>query len=265
MIRLVPAIIARAGRAADAVQMRLKKARPALFGSPIRQNMVQLYRHDADFDTIISIPHHLSFLAPDTNIDIIYGIRVFDRNGKLVGSCEHKVKHFETLQEPISKLLGREPDEHGMFVVTCHYSSPAGIDFLGMTSPQFMTIFLPRSEQAAPQITHSHKYMDRIPPLKSKFPRRSALLEGDANLVGVSYFLMNSSRVTTNVDLTLSGPAGSVVHSARLKPCGTARLDFDAVGEGPFELTCELDRIINHRKPIAFRRFSSGLITAAHS
>jgi len=152
-----------------------------------------------------------------------------------------------------------------MFVVTCRYISPAGIDFLGMTSPQFMTIFLPRSEQAAPQITHSHKYMDRIPPLKSKLPRRSALLEGDPNLVGVSYFLMNSSRVTTSADLTLAGPAGSVVHSAKLNPCGTARLDFDAVGEGPFELTCELDRIINHRKPIAFRRFSSGLITAAHS
>jgi len=217
MMRLVPAIVARAGRAADAMHMRLKKARPELFGSPIRQNMVQLYRHDADFDTIISIPHHLSFLAPDTNIDIIYGIRVFDRNGKLVGSCEHRVKHFETLQEPISKLLGREPDEHGMFVVTCRYISPAGIDFLGMTSPQFMTIFLPRSEQAAPQITHSHKYMDHIPPLKSKFPRRSALLEGDANLVGVSYFLMNSSRATTNVDLTLYGPAGSVVHSARMR------------------------------------------------
>jgi hypothetical protein len=265
MIRLVPALLARVSRAADAAQMKLKKARPELFGSPIRQNMVQLYRHDADFDTIVSIPHHLSFLAPDTNIDIIYGIRVFDRNGSLVGSCKHKVKHFETLQEPLLKLLGREPDEHGMFVVTCHYVSPSGIDFLGMTSPQFMTIFMPRGEQSAPQITHSHKYMDRVSPLKSKFPRRSALLEGDANLIGVSYFLMNSSRATTNVDLTLSGPSGPVAHSATLKPCGTARLDFEAIGEGPFELTCQLDRVINHRKPIAFRRFSSGSITAAHS
>lgn len=265
MIPLVPAILARAGRAVDSARMKLKKARPDLFGSPIRQNMVQLYRHDSDFDTIVSIPHHLSFLAPDTDIDIIYGIRAFGRDGTLVGACEHKVKHFETLQEPLSKLLGREPDEHGMFSVTCRYSSPSGIDFLGATSPQFMTIFLPRSEQAAPQITHSHKYMDSIRPLKSKFPRRSSLVEGDPNLIGVSYFLMNSSRATTNVDLKLVGPAGSVVRSARLNPYGTARLDFDAVGEGPFELTCELDRVINHRKPIAFRRFSSGLITAAHS
>jgi hypothetical protein len=265
MIRLVPTLLRRAARAADAAQMKLKKARPTLFGSPIRQNMIQLYRHDADFDTIISIPHHLSFLAPNTNIDIIYAIRAFDRNGKLVGSCEHKVKHFETLQEPISKLLGRQPDEHGMFVVSCRYTSPTGIDFLGTTSPQFMTIFMPRSERGAPQITHSHKYLDRIPPLKSNFPRRSALLEGDANLTGISYFLMNSSQVATNVELTLSGPAGSAAHSVTLKPRGTARLDFDAVGEGPFELLCELDRAINHRKPIAFRRFSSGLITAAHS
>jgi hypothetical protein len=245
--------------------MKLKKARPDLFGSPIRQNMIQLYRHDADFDTVISIPHHLSFLAPDTNIDIIYGIRVYDRDGKLIGFRKHTVKHFETLQKPISELLGREPDEHGMFVVTCHYVSPSGIDFLGMTSPQFMTIFMPRSELAAPQITHSHKYLDRIPPLKSKFPRQSALVEGDANLAGISYFVMNSSQVTTNANLTLSGPAGSAVHAVALKPRGTARVDFDAVGEGPFELTTELDRVINHRKPIAFRRFSSGVITAAHS
>ncbi|MBR0693536.1 hypothetical protein [Bradyrhizobium lablabi] len=265
MTALVPKILARASRAADAFHMRLKKARPALFGPPIRQNMIQLYRHDADFDTIVSIPHHLSFLAPDTNIDITYALRVFDRHGGLVGSCEHQVKHFETLQEPLSKLLGRELDEHGMFVVSCHYSSPSGIDFLGMTSPQFMTIFMPRGERTAPQITHSHLYMDRVPPLKSKYPRRSALLEGDANLTGISYFLMNSSQATTNVDLTLSGPASSLARSVRLKPFGTGRVDMDAVGEGPFELTYELDRAINHRKPIAFRRFASGLITAAHS
>ena len=116
------------------------------------------------FDTIISIPHHLSFLAPNTNIDIIYGLRVFGRDGRLIGSSEHNVKHFETLQEPISQLLGRQPDEHGMFAVTCRYCSPSGIDFLGTTSPQFMTIFMPRGDRGAPQITHSHKYMDRFPP-----------------------------------------------------------------------------------------------------
>jgi hypothetical protein len=245
--------------------MRLKKARPALFGSPIRQNMVQLYRCDADFDTIVSIPHHLSFLAPDTNIDITYEIRVFDRDGGLLGRCEHNVKHFETLQQPLSELLERQTDEHGMFVVSCRYSSSSGIDFLGTTSPQFMTIFMPRSAHAAPQITHSHLFMDRIPPLKSKLPRSSALLEGDANLVGVSYFLMNSSQLTTNVDLTLSGSGSPVERSVALKPRGTSRVDFDVNGEGPFELSYELDRAINHRKPIAFRRFSSGLITAAHS
>ncbi|WP_128926845.1 hypothetical protein [Bradyrhizobium guangxiense] len=265
MTNLLPAALARAGRALDAAHMKLKKAKPHLFGSPIRQNMVQLYRHDADFDTIISIPHHLSFLAPDTNIDITYGIRAFDRNGKLVADREHRVKHFETLQRPISELLGCEPDEHGMFSIRCHYSSPSGIDFLGMTSPQFMTIFMPRSERGAPQITHSHKYMDRFPPLKNAFVRRSALLEGDPNLTGISYFLMNSSGVTASAALTLTGPSYSARHPVTVKPHGAARIDFDAAGEGPFELACEWDRVVNHRKPIAFRRFSSGLVTAAHS
>jgi hypothetical protein len=265
MTSLIPRALARAGRMVDAAHMKLKKKHPAVFGSPIRQNMVQLYRHDGDFDTVISIPHHLSFLAPDTNIDIIYGIKAFDRNGGLVAFRKHRVKHFETLQKPISELLGREPDEHGMFSVTCHYSSPSGIEFLGMTSPQFMTIFMPRSERGAPQITHSHKYMDQFPPLKSKFVRSSALVEGDRNLTGISYFIMNSSQVTANANLMLTGPSNSFAHAVKLNPHGAARVDFDAVGEGPFTLACEWDRVVNHRKPIAFRRFSSGLVTAAHS
>jgi hypothetical protein len=107
--------------------------------------------------------------------------------------------------------------------------------------------------------------MERFPPLKSRFVRRSALLEGDPNLAGISYFVMNSSPVGANANLTLSGPAGSITRSVKLNRHGTARVDFDAAGEGPFELSCEWDRVVNHRKPIAFRRFSSGLITAAHS
>jgi hypothetical protein len=261
----IPPAFARAGRAIDAAHLKLKKAKPGLFGSPIRQNMVQLYRHDADFDTILSIPHHLSFLAPDTNIDIIYGIRAFDRNGKQVAFREHEVKHFETLQKPISELLGCEPDEHGMFSITCRYSSPWGIDFLGTTSPQFMTIFMPRDQRGAPQITHSHLFMNRFAPLKSKLMRRSALLEGDRSLTGVSYFLMNSSSVAANAKLSLTGPSYEANGSAAVKPHGAARIDFDAAGEGPFELACEWDRVLNHRKPIVFRKFSSGLVTAAHS
>jgi hypothetical protein len=265
MTNIFPAALARAVRTADAVQMRLKKARPQLFGSPIRQNMIQLYRCDSDFDTIVSIPHHLSFLAPDTNIKIIYGVRAFDRNGRLLASRKHDVRHFETLQKPLSELLGCDLDEHGMFAVTCTYDSPTGIDFLGMTSPQFMTIFMPRSALGAPQITHSHKYMDRFPPLKNKFSRHSSLFEGDVNLAGISYFLMNSSPATTNGTIAVNGPAGATAHPISVKPRGTARIEIEASGEGPFELTCELDRVINHRKPIAFRRFSSGLITAGHS
>jgi hypothetical protein len=107
--------------------------------------------------------------------------------------------------------------------------------------------------------------MDRFPPLKSTMVRRSALLEGDRNLTGISYFLMNSSGVTASAKLSLTGPSYAANHSVTVRPHGAARIDFDAAGEGPFELACEWDRVLNHRKPIAFRRFSSGLVTAAHS
>jgi hypothetical protein len=265
MINIIPAAMARVVRVADAIQMRLKKTNPKVFGSPIRQNMIQLYRCDQDFDTVVSIPHHLSFLAPDTNIKIIYGIRAFDRRGRLLASRKHDVRHFETLQKPLSELLGNKLDEHGLFSITCTYESPSGIDFLGMTSPQFMTIFMPRSTLGAPQITHSHKYMDRCPAMKRKLVRQSSLVEGHLNLAGISYFLMNSGPTTTKGTLTVKGPAGATALPVSMNPHGVTRVDFDVSGEGPFELTCELDRVINHRKPIAFRRFSSGLITAGHS
>jgi hypothetical protein len=265
MTNILPAAVRRAGRVVESVQMRIKKANPALFGSPIRQNMVQLYRCDADFDTIVSIPHHLSFLAPDTNIKIIYGVKAFDRNGRLIATKKHDVRHFETLQRPLAELLAAEPDEHGMFAVTCHYEKTGGIDFLGTTSPQFMTIFMPRSERGAPQITHSHKYMDKFPALRSPSRRTSSLLEGDANLTGISYFLMNSSPVTASGEIRVEGSGRTIARPVAVKPRGTVRVDVDVRGEGPFELTCELDRVINHRKPIAFRRFASGLVTSAHS
>ena len=101
----ISAVAGRVGRKADDIHMRLKKWRPGVFGSPIRQRMLQLYRNDGEFGTTVSIPHHLSFLAPDTNINIRYNVAAYDRNGKLIGEKEHLVRHFETLQFPLKRRL----------------------------------------------------------------------------------------------------------------------------------------------------------------
>jgi hypothetical protein len=262
----IPAAVARVGRKADDIHMRLKKWRPGLFGSPIRQRMLQLYRNDAEFSTTVSIPHHLSFLAPDTNIAIRYSVVAYDRNGKLIGEKQHLVRHFETLQIPLEAAVGGPLDEYGIFAVSCTYDSHEGIDFLGQTSPQYMTMFLPRNSGNAPQIVHSHKYMDQFPPLKRRMIRRSSLCEGDDSLTGISYFLLNSSSVPVAGKLTVasdSGPVSEKELAARGR--GVCRVDVQLSGRGPYQMTCELDRAINHRKPIAFRRFASGRITASHS
>jgi hypothetical protein len=262
----IPGAAARISRRADELHMQLKKWRPDLFGAPIRQDMIQLYRNDAQFTTTVSIPHHLSFLAPDTNIDILYKVVAYDRRGALIGKKEHLVKHFETLQIPLEVAVGRPLDEHGIFAVSCSYSSSEGIDFLGQTSPQYMTMFLPKDSRNAPQIVHSHKYMDRFPPLKRKTVRHSSLSEGDQGLTGISYFLLNSSNVAVKGVLTISS-ASRLISRSNLTASGhgVCRADVPLSGSGPYQMTCELDRAINHRKPIAFRTFASGRITASHS
>ncbi len=262
----IPGATARILRKADELHMRLKKWRPDVFGSPIRQGMLQLYRSDAEFTTTVSIPHHLSFLAPDTNIDILYEVVAYDRRGALIGKKEHLVKHFETLQIPLEVAVGRSLDEYGIFAVSCSYSSSVGIDFLGQTSPQYMTMFVPRDSKNAPQIIHSHKYMDRFSPLKRTTVRSSCLCEGDEGLTGISYFLLNSSNVAVKGELTISSGSG-VISKSNLTASGhgVCRADIALSGSGPYQMTCELDRAINHRKPIAFRTFASGRITASHS
>lgn len=262
----IPGAAARISRKADELHMRLKKWRPDVFGSPIRQDMLQLYRNDAEFTTMVSIPHHLSFLAPDTNIDILYEVAAYDRRGVLVGKKEHLVRHFETLQIPLEIAVDRSLDEYGIFAVSCSYSSSAGIDFLGQTSPQYMTMYLPKDSRNAPQIIHSHKYMDRFPPLKRTTLRRSSLYEGDEGLIGVSYFLLNSSNVPVKGELTISSGSRLISKSnLTANGHGVCRTDVRISGAGPYQMTCELNRAINHRKPIAFRTFASGRITASHS
>jgi hypothetical protein len=262
----IPAAVAGLGRKADDIHMRMKKWRPNVFGSPIRQRMLQLYRNDAEFGTTVSIPHHLSFLAPDTNIVIEYSVAAYDRNGALIGEKKHLVRHFETLQIPLEEAVGRPLDEYGIFAVSCTYDSSEGIDFLGQTSPQYMTMFLPRNSSNAPQIVHSHKYMDRLPPLRRKVVRHSSLSEGDDGLTGISYFFLNSSNVPVRGKLTITSESGLVSESDLMAHRrGVCRVDIPLSGPGPYQMACELDRVINHRKPIAFRTFASGRITASHS
>jgi hypothetical protein len=262
--RVLAAGVAHLDRRVDALVKRIKQRNPSLFGSPIRQRMLQLYRNDAQFRTVVSIPHHLSFLAPETNIVITYRIVAYDRRGHVTGRWMRRVNHFETVQLPLDELVAL--DEYGLFTVSCKYDSAEGIDYLGQTSPQFMTIYQPRNSANAPQIIHSHKYLDRITPLARRVRRTSPLVEGAEGLVGLDYFVMNSSprRLTGRIDLT-DGAAVVAEASFAVNGHGVAKVAIPISGIGPYVMGCELDRVTNHRKPLVFRTFSSGMVTASHT
>ena len=247
-------------RVASAVR-RCKKLAPWLLGSPIKNGMVQLYRNDSDFRTIVSIPHHLSFLAPDSNVGIEYRVTAYGKDGRKIGTAKRLIRHFATLQQPLDELI-ENLDDHGMFVVSCRYDTSAGIDFLGETSPQFMTIFVPRRDDSAPQLIHSHKYLDRLPPLSRAVSRTSTLQEGLETAERIDCFVLNTGPMSVRGAIELSN---GTRRDFSMPGHGVALVTMDLDRRQPVDVTCRFDRVLNQRKPIVFRRFSSGWITASHS
>jgi len=259
--RLVAAAADHARRQLSGTVRRCKKMAPWLLGSPIKNGMVQLYRNDGDFRTIVSIPHHLSFLAPDSNVGIEYRVTAYRRDGRKVGTAKRLIPHFATLQVPLDELI-ENLDDYGMFVVSCRYDTSAGIDFLGETSPQFMTIFVPRRNDSAPQLIHSHKYLDRLPPLSRAVSRTSALQEGLETADRLDCFVLNTSPMTVRGEIELSN--GSC-RQFSIPGRGVGQVTMAMDCRQSVDVTSRFDRVLNHRKPIVFRRFPSGWITASHS
>ena len=257
------------------IKKSIQTALPSVFGMPIRGSLVQFYRNDALFDTVLSFTNYLSYFLPDEEIAIIYTVDVYDRSGKHIASGTREVGPRQTLQMKLSDMVVGEPDEYGLFRVNAsyrpRYTRSAG--FLGQTAPQFMTLFIPRDPRHGPQMIHSHKHFERLPLLKTPNSRTSAVIEILDRLQQLDFFVLNSSPARVHGSIELHSTESNELWSSSafdITGHGVAKVSYEieaGMRNIPNSVSCMLflDKAINHRKPIVFRTSTDGVVTSNHT
>jgi hypothetical protein len=265
----------KAEREIERLAYRAQIAQPKLLGPAIRGPLVQLYRADADFTTEVSFVNYLTFYLLDADIGITITVTAYDRNGKRLGSGRHRVGRKQALQRPLDDLVGAPLDARGLFTIEAAYDAATidSIAFLGQTAPQFVTLFVPKADGAAPQILHSHKSFQSGGVPYSPCRWESPVTERLATVESYSVFVVNAcrSKLSGRVELVdVVRPDAAWRSEYRAPPWGVARIDLRPAALGlpldrPFRFASDFDRRTPHRKPILFRQFADGSITGNHS
>jgi hypothetical protein len=253
---------------------RLKGSFPRIFGLQVRGSLVQLYREDSDIATAVSFANYLSLFAPTAEIAIDVGIRVWDRNGRPIGRASRRVSAKQSFQVPLAEIIGRKPDEYGLFAIDASYAPSFHPDarFLGETTPQFMTLLIPTSDRGSPQMLHSHKELDPFPIPYSPNSRRSPMITDLRGVDRMDLFVLNSSPGALSCTILIRDYADDRVCESRtvsVPARGVHRLVIDpaamAAKPASIALQFDFDRTTGHRKPILFRTFSNGTIVGNHT
>jgi hypothetical protein len=245
---------------------------PGVLGHQIRGSLVQLYRNDAQFETHVSLVNYLSFYGADRSTRIRYTLTVYDRHGNRIVSTRHVVGPEQTIQANLQTLSGKPLDEFGVFTVDASYDPHYTRDlaFLGETSPQFMTFFIPRDGKSAPQMIHSHKRLQRLPAVRQKIGRTSRFAENLDDLAEFAVYALNSSPSALAARIELrDGETGAQWRSFDLdvRGHGVGRVVLPDLSGAPRKMSMfyEVNRRIDHRKPILFRKTKSGFVSCNHS
>ena len=253
---------------------RIRLTWPAVFGLPVETNLMQLYREDSEFSTWIDISNYASFFAAYDGVKVEFILTAYDREGEELGVAAVNLDAFQSLK---TRLSSHVPglDHYGIFTVNAKLwaNDFSQIQFLLETSPQFMTCFIPRKADLSLQMIHSHKTLDSYLSIKKPNVRVSRVTENLSEMEELSIFFLNSSSHEVQSQLRVQSFAGGILFQSgfALPPKGVHHLTWRptaAVREGN-DLFCfyefSYDRVINHRKPIVFRRFKDGSVSANHT
>jgi hypothetical protein len=264
----------RSYRIATSSTQRLRLMMPRVFGMPVHGAMVQLYRQDGQYSTLLSLMNYMSLFLPGHRIAIVYRIRAWNRSGKLIGTGIRTLGYGETAQIPLADIIGFPLDEFGIFAVDARYE-PKFIpeaEFLRTTTAQFMTLFVPSSSASSTQMIHSHKDLDRFPLPFSPNQRRSPIVIDLTSVAAMDHFILNSCRTRLRGNLRFHDASSDALcheESFDIPGYGVERLRFlpSRSASLPTLISTELscDRLTSHRKPILFREFISGAAACNHS
>jgi hypothetical protein len=256
------------------IKKTVQLALPSVFGMPIKGSLVQLYREDEQFQTVVSFQNYLSAFVPEENISIIYSVTVYDRMGHRIAHRAREVGRQQTLQLRLTDFVNAQIDEYGLFRVDARYRPryKQAARFLGQTAPQFMTLFVPCGESSGPQMIHSHKHFEYLPVPKTANSRRSAVVEALSCLRRLELFVLNSSPIRVHGRIEMREVEKDVLwygEDFEIPGHGVRRIqrDIPPQGRAPEAISTilMLDRAIRHRKPIVFRTFVNGVTTCNHT
>jgi len=258
-------------RAATSVRKRL----PEWFGLPVLGPYVQLYRHDAMFDTEVSFFNYLSTFIPGIEHHIDYRVSCLDRQGRKLGSGVISVGPGASAQVPLREIVARNLDAYGLFHVI---AKPRSNDVkfvasIGETTGQFMTLFTPVGHaMAAPQIVHSHKAFQHIPIFWSPMTRSPHVSEDVSQVQELEFYVLNPQALRMTFGLTVRDCSSAEVLLQRVVQVpghgvGVVHLDQQRLSKlsDPICFDYDFDRQVSHRKPILFRRYPDGVVTCNHT
>ena len=246
---------------------------PTVLGMPIRGPLIQFYRNDDTFETELSLVNYMSYFSPDEAVTQAYSLTVYNREGKSLASAQVDLKPGETFQQNLSTLFAGKLDHFGVFAVNTSYFPKYSkkIEFLGETSPQFMTLFVPKDGMSGPQMIHSHKRFETWPVPVGKSTRASGCVEDLRELTKLDIFILNSGparikgRIQFN-DLSTKAPLKTMEFQAAGH--GVAQLTLEKTElqsmNAPVSMRIDHNRLIQQRKPILFRTTKSGFVSCNH-
>jgi hypothetical protein len=244
---------------------------PQQFGHQVRSELVQLYKNDSDFTTALSFNHFIEFFSSKPQINLQVSVKAWTRDGKALGTKTVQINSKGAFQVLLKDLFPNL-DAYGLFAVgmklTPKYSPE--LEYLGVLSPQFMTIFIPTQSPSAPQMIHSHKIKQGFLLMPRQHVRKSSDIEPLTGLKDLELYVLNSSASALQAEVHVNSmQTGTELQKRTVNIPGygvqKVSLDPNQLQASEIGFAYAFNRSVDHKKPILFRRFENGSVSCNHT
>jgi hypothetical protein len=246
---------------------------PEIFGHEIKAELVQFYRNDSLFTTILSFNHFVEFFTKYSDMKMEVFVTAYTRTGSLAGKGSFTLQSRGVFQKNLSELIPNL-DDYGLFSVRMKVTPRyvPDINYMGALSPQLMTAFQPLDGKSTSQMIHSHKTKQGPFVLKRNHTRASSLIELIDDLKSLHSFYINSGGAPLHAGLDiLDADTGNLLWQT----------DFDIAAYGISKVLIPVEelkkktsaitfryhynRSVDHKKPILFRESLNGIYSCNHT
>lgn len=252
----------------------LHKKWPQVFGLEVTENLVQFYRNDDVFRTMLSFNHFIEFFSQNKGVSVRFKIQAYKKNGHPCGTTAIDL-HTQGVRQVFLDELFPQLDTYGIIsvnmVLTPKYHPD--LKYLGALSAQFMTVYAPKDQVSAPQMVHSHKRQQGYLPFRKKHPRLSSHFENIRDSQVVQFYVLNSSHSSLITEIKMIHPEKNTLllqKDVEVPGYGCCvvelnRQDLIELNVDSCLLHYDFNRSVDHKKPIIFRKTISGSWSCNHT